>query len=593
MKHRPVLSCCLLLLAHTVAAELPDGYWPVEATQPILDSRLEVTLAPDLDHLSPAELQAVNALLAAGQVMQVLYEQQLHAQALAAKQSLDELHSSAADPGATRNLLDLYYLFKGPVATTLDNERLPFLPVGSPDPGKTVYPQGLARPEIDAFLDSNPEARESLLAVRTVVRRTSAEAIAGDLARLDEYPGVEALHPGLRHKLEALEENPAALYAVPYALAYAPQLAEARQHLEAAADSIEQEAPDFAAYLRNRSRDLLSGDYESGDASWVTGQFGNLNLQFGSYETYDDSLLGVKAFYSASLLASDEARSRALAAAMTELQAIEDALPYEHQKRVRSHIPVGVYNVVADFGQARGANTATILPNDANHARKYGRIVLIRNNILGNPTIFDSVRQRFDAVVVPEQREHLAIDGSFNRTLWHEIGHYLGVSVTADGGNLGAALAEYADLVEEMKSDLVSLHAAPTLLEIGYYDEQGLRAHYADGIRRTLQVVRPRPEQPYQNMQLMQFNYFMEHGLVEPRGDAARLAINYDRYHDVVSALLREVLQLQYAGDYEATKAFVERWTYWDDRVHGRLAELMREQVSYRGTLVRYAILAN
>jgi hypothetical protein len=525
--------------------------------------------------------------------MHTLYEQQLHAQALAAKQRLDELHASGADPHATRNLLDLYYLFKGPVATTLDNQRQPFLPVGNPDPGKTVYPPGLARPEIDAFLDSNPAARESLLAVRTVVRRASAESIAGDLERLDANPGVEALHPGLRERLESLEENPAALYAVPYALAYAPQLARARQHLEAAADAIAADSPDFAAYLRNRSRDLLSGDYESGDASWVTGQFGNLNLQFGSYETYDDSLLGVKAFYSASLLARDEARSRALAAAMTELQAIEDALPYEHQKRVRSHIPVGVYNVVADFGQARGANTATILPNDANHARKYGRIVLIRNNILGNPAIFDSVRQHFDAVVVPEQREHLAIDGSFNRTLWHEIGHYLGVSVTADGHNLGTALAEYADLVEEMKSDLVSLHAAPTLREIGYYDEQGLRAHYADGIRRTLQVVRPRPEQPYQNMQLMQFNYFMEHGLIEPRGDAALLAINYDRYHDVVSALLGEVLHLQYAGDYEATKAFVERWNYWDDRVHGRLAELMREQASYRGTLVRYAILAN
>jgi hypothetical protein len=207
--------------------------------------------------------------------------------------------------------------------------------------------------------------------------------------------------------------------------------------------------------------------------------------------------------------------------------------------------------------------------------------------------IFDSVRQRFDAVVVPQQREHLAIDGSFNRTLWHEIGHYLGVSVTADGRSLGTALAEYADLVEEMKSDLVSLHAAPTLLEIGYYDETGLRAHYADGIRRTLQVVRPRAEQPYQNMQLMQFNYFMEHGLVEPSGDAALLAINYDRYHEVVSALLREVLHLQYAGDYEATRAFVERWNYWDDRVHGRLAELMRDQVKYRGTMVRYAILGN
>lgn len=592
MNRRFSLLPCLLL-AFPVAAELPDGYWPLDATRPILDSRLEVTLAPDLGHLSPAEKQALDALLAAGKVVHTLYQQQLHAQALAAKKRLDELHAAGRDPDATRNLLDLYYLFNGPVATTLDNERLPFLPVSPPDPGKTLYPEGMTRPEIDAFLAAHPQAREALLATRTVVRRASAEAIAGDLTRLDEHPGVAALHPGLRDELEALEADPDTLYAVPYALAYAPQLAEARRHLERAAEAIAVETPDFAAYLRNRGRDLLSGDYESGDAAWVTGEFGNLNLQFGSYETYDDSLLGVKAFFSASVLARDEARSRALAAAMTELQAIEDALPYEHQKRVRSHIPVGVYNVVADFGQARGANTATILPNDANHARKYGRIVLIRNNILGNPVIFDSVRQRFDAVVVPEQREHLTIDGSFNRTLWHEIGHYLGVSVTADGRNLGAALAEYADLVEEMKSDLVSLHAAPTLLEIGYYDEQGLRAHYADGIRRTLQVVRPRPEQPYQNMQLMQFNYFMEHGLIEPRGDAALLAINYDRYHDVVSALLREVLHLQYAGDYEATQAFVERWNYWDDRVHGRLAELMREQVSYRGTLVRYAVLAD
>ena len=591
MKHLLLLSCSLLLVAVNAAAELPDGYWGVERTQPILDSRLKVTLDPDLEHLSPAEREALDALLAAGRIMQALYEEQLHDEAMAAKRRLDDLHASATAPKATRNLLDLYYLFKGPVATTLDNERLAFLPVAAPNRGKNVYPAGLSRQEIDAFLEANPAARESLLAERSVVRRASVENIAADLSGLDDHPAVEALHPGLRARLEALDENPASLYAVPYALAYAPQLSMARQHLERAADAIKDESPDFAAYLRNRSRDLLSGDYESGDASWVSGRFGKLNVQVGSYETYDDSLLGIKAFYSASLLARDEAKSRALTDAMTELQSIEDALPYERQKRVRSHIPVGVYNVVADFGQARGANTATILPNDADHARKYGRIVLIRNNILANPAIFENSGQRFDAVVAPALRGHLTIDGSFNRTLWHEIGHYLGVSVTADGRTLGTALAEYADLVEEMKSDLVSLHAAPRLLEIGYYDEQGLRAHYADGIRRTLQVVRPRPEQPYQNMQLMQFNYFMERGLIEPHGEAALLAIDYNRYHEVVSELLGKVLHLQYAGDYEMVKAFVERWNYWDDRVHGRLADLMQEQARYRGTMVRYAIL--
>ena len=32
---------------------------------------------------------------------------------------------------------------------------------------------------------------------------------------------------------------------------------------------------------------------------------------------------------------------------------------------IREDIPVGVYDVIADFGQSRGGNTASILPNEA------------------------------------------------------------------------------------------------------------------------------------------------------------------------------------------------------------------------------------
>ena len=583
----------LLLSSATAMAELPDGYWAAERTQPILDATLRVTLDPDLAHLTTAETRALGELLAAGRIMHALYEEQLHPDAHSAKQALDALHHVGADKRATTNLLDLYYLSKGPIVTTLDNERMPFLPVAGAVPGKNVYPSDLAREEFDAYVAAHPDQATSLLAERAVVRRATAESIAADLEALEQYPAIEVLHGELRHKLATLQADSSTLYAVPYALAYAPRLHTAKKHLDAAAAILESDAPDFAAYLRNRGRDLLSGDYESGDASWVSAEFRNLNLQFGSYETYNDSLLGVKAFFSASLLARDEVKSRALAAAMTELQSIEDSLPYQHQKRVRSQVPVGVYNVVADFGQARGANTATILPNDADHARKYGRIVLIRNNILTNPEIFENSKRRYVAALDPEFHEHLTMDGAFNRTLWHEIGHYLGVAETADGNSLSEALAEYADFLEEMKSDLVSLFAARRLQEIGYYDADGLRAHYADGIRRTLQVVRPRPEQPYQNMQLMQFNFFMEFGLIEPGDDSALLTINYDRYHQTVGELLAGVLQLQYAGDYELARAFVERWNYWDEKVHGRLAERMREGARYRNTMVRYAILEN
>ncbi len=122
---------------------------------------------------------------------------------------------------------------------------------------------------------------------------------------------------------------------------------------------------EFARFLRNRARDLLSNDYESGDASWVTGRFKNLNAQIGSYETYDDEFYGVKTFFSFCLLLSRQEETTALRQAMKGIQALEDSLPYKNHKKVREDIPVGVYDVVADFGQSRGGNTATILPNES------------------------------------------------------------------------------------------------------------------------------------------------------------------------------------------------------------------------------------
>jgi len=589
--NRTAIAMCLF--AGVANAELPDGYWGIEQTQLILDSTMRVELAPDLSHLSGAEFQALEELLAAGRVMNTLYENQKHRGAAEAIAVLTDLHQASGESVETQNLLDIYYLSKGPIATTLDNARAPILPTDAEQPGKNVYPFGLGRDEIDAFLAANPERAAEIKDLRTAVRRSSAENLAADIAKLDAHPAIDILHDGLRARLQSEQANADSFYAVPYALAYAQELAKVRQHLLAASRFIADETPDFAAYLQNRARDLLSGDYESGDASWVSGDFANLNIQIGSYETYDDALLGAKAFFSASVLARDARKSDALIEAMAGLQAIENSLPYQHQKTVRSRIPVGVYEVIADFGQARGANTATILPNDAAHARKYGRTILIRSNILSNPVLFANTKKRYDSAVDARFRDHLTGGAKFDRTLWHEVGHYLGVSVTADGQDLAAALGDRTDLLEELKSDLVSLFAAPALRASGYHDDDSLRAQYADGVRRTLQIVQPRPEQSYQNMQLMQFNFFMELGLLEVDGDSAQLIVNYDRYHEVITEMLEQVLQIQYSGDYEIAGQFVSRWNYWDKKLHGELARKMRDSGIYRRTIVRYHALGN
>ena len=212
------------------------------------------------------------------------------------------------------------------------------------------------------------------------------------------------------------------------------------------------------------------------------------------------------------------------------LQAIEDALPYEPHKRVREDISVGVYDVIADFGQARGTNTATILPNDPLFARRYGRTILMRRNILENPDLFAGDLRVWRAAMEETHAEDLVSEGNFQRTLWHEVGHYLGVDRDKQGRTLDAALEDYADAFEEMKADLVSLFALDAMRTAGTVTPAMLRAVQAAGIRRVLLNVKPRRDQPYQTMQLAQFNYFLEKGLLAFDGASGRLAVHYERY---------------------------------------------------------------
>jgi hypothetical protein len=575
-------AAVLLTLAFTLPAPAQgQDRWTDSEIRAVVESTTMLTLAADLSHLSVGERSAVEKLLEAGSIFQELYEDQNHPDAAWARTSL-----VAESPEAI-----LYRLFSGPVGTSAANQRVPFMAVRPEMPGKNVYPQDATRAELDAWLGAHPAERDELLDVRRVVRRATPGELDLDLAMLGAHPGLALLHPGLEPARRAPRPRPSAeaFYSVPYALAYADRLQRIRTLLLQAADAVQSDDPDLAAYLRLRATDLLSSSYEGGDAAWVSGTFANLNAQIGSYETYDDALYGVKAFYSLSLLARDRARSDELAAALTDIQEIENSLPYERTKRVRSQIPVGVYNVIADFGQSRGTNTATILPNDPDHARKYGRTILLRYNIMTEPTLFASARSRFCAAVAELHCDELTMGGNFERTLWHEIGHYLGVDRTADGRTLDAALESASNLYEEMKADLVSLFAAPALHADGYFTDEELRAVYAGGILRVLQPRQPRRDQPYQTMQLMQWNWYLDRGLLTL--EDGRLVIDYDRYHDAVQSLLREVLAIQSAGDPRRAEAFVDRWTTWSPSVHGAVAQRLAAAPGGGFRLVRYGAL--
>src|SRR5437667_2614463 len=167
------LTACALTLAQTGSRmtskkDLPPGYWPLEKSQPIIDKTQTIRLSADLSHLSAGERKAVEKLIEAGTIFQSLYEKQRHPQALSSFAALVQLNKRLGSTAATQNLLTLYRLNQGPIATTLENKREPFLPVDGVQPGKNMYSWGVKKEEIETYLAAHPEKRDEILGLRTL-----------------------------------------------------------------------------------------------------------------------------------------------------------------------------------------------------------------------------------------------------------------------------------------------------------------------------------------------------------------------------------------------------------------------------------------
>ena len=130
-----ILSASLaagLLAGNGEAQENPEGYWNLEQANEILDKTRVVVLDPDLSSLTAAEKAATDKLIKAGIIFNCIYQDSLHSQALESLRELRHLQTFEEHRSA---LLDIYYRSGGPITTTLDNKRVPFLPVTAEEPG--------------------------------------------------------------------------------------------------------------------------------------------------------------------------------------------------------------------------------------------------------------------------------------------------------------------------------------------------------------------------------------------------------------------------------------------------------------------------
>ena len=216
--------------------------------------------------LSAREQDLVKKLVEASQYLEQIYWRQSDPDGLKLLISLEA--SKAPQDAALRRFL----MINGSRYDLIRNNA-PFVGTTPMSPDHGLYPAGLTREEMEAYVRAHPEQKAALYAPQTVVRRD------GDR-----------------------------LVAVPYHVAYRQWLEPAAQALnEAAALSDDQK---FANFLRLRAKALLDDDFYASDIAWIELENPKFDVIFAPYEVYLDDLLGVKTSYGAAVMIRNEEESQ-------------------------------------------------------------------------------------------------------------------------------------------------------------------------------------------------------------------------------------------------------------------------------------------
>jgi hypothetical protein len=406
----------------------------------------------------------------------------------------------------------------------------PFIGTEPWPPGRNLFPADLTRQEFDRYVAAHPGQKDALYDAHTIVRRQG----------------------------EALET-------VPYNVAYREWLTPMAGLLRQAAELSED--PAFAKFLRLRADALLSDDYFPSDLAWLDLDSPKFDVIFAPYETYLDTLLGVKTSYGAAVLIRNDAESRKLEVYQKYVPDIQDALPLAAEDRpskkgLRS--PMEVMDAPFRSGDLRHGYQAVAdnLPNDPRvHELRGSKKIFFKN-------FMDA---RVDQVILPVARRLLRADqalqasaeGYLADSILHEISHGLGPAFARVRGNkqdIRIAIGPAYSGLEEAKADIVGLYGLKWLTEHGGIPPAKLNGYYISYVAGILRTVRFGVGEAHSRAEMMEFNYLAGRGVLARDARTGRYAIELDRMPAAVTDLATELLAQEATGDRGRAEAWFTKY---------------------------------
>jgi hypothetical protein len=291
----------------------------------------------------------------------------------------------------------------------------------------------------------------------------------------------------------------------------------------------------------------------------------DIDFIVGPIETYQDQLFGNKAAHESFILIKDKEWSKKLSKYTSLLPKLQKMLPveqkYKNETPGSSGNQLNVYDAVYYAGDCNyGSKTIAInLPNDPVVREKSGSRKLQLKN---------AMKAKFDNILVPiseelidsSQRENVTFDAFFANTMFHEVGHGLGLSYLAEDKekSVRGALKNYYTSIEEGKADILGLYIVDQLYEMGELGDVDLMDYYVTFFTSIFRSSRFGVASAHGKANMMRFYYLKEKGAFTRDPETGTYKVHFEKMRKAMKSLAEKILKIQGDGDFEKAKAWVE-----------------------------------
>ena len=479
--------------------------------------------------LNAREIKMVKKLVDASGLLDCIYWRQSDPEGL--KIYLSLVNSTDPEEGLVRRYLKI----NGSRFDLIKDDE-PF--VGSePMPIGRGFYNGMTTSDVAAYLKQNPKEKDAVYSPYTTAQPRSA-ADSSDFSTMAF---------------------------VPYHVAFGKFLEPMAKDLRAAADLSDD--PAFAKFLRLRADALLTDDYYASDIAWLDLDNPKVDVVFAPYETYTDSLLGVKTTYGTSVMIRNDAESQKLTLYQKYVPDLQESLPLptaDLPSKRGKQSPMEVVDSPYRAGDLLHGYQAIAdnLPNDPRiHEEKGSKKMFWKNfmdarvNYIILPLAHRTMR--------PDQAAMASADGYLADTIMHEISHGLGPAfahTSAGKVDIRKAIGPSYSALEESKADVVGEFCYAWLVAHGAVPKERQNETYASYVAGIFRTVRFGVEEAHGQGEIMQFNYLAEQGAIRPDAATGLYVIEFEKMPAAIASLAKELLEQEATGDRARTEAWFQKY---------------------------------